>query len=57
MENRRLKEILRSGRAERKLREIIEAQGGNPKIKPEDIKIGDKKAEITTDKEGQSFMD
>lgn len=45
--------ILKSGKAERKFREIIEAQGGNPKIKPEDIKIGDKKAEITTEKEGR----
>jgi AMP phosphorylase len=46
-------EILRLGRAERKLREIIEAQGGNPNIKPDDIKIGDKKAEITADKDGK----
>jgi len=45
--------LLKSGKAERKLREIIEAQSGNPKIKPEDIKVGDKKAEITTDKEGR----
>ena len=29
------------GRAERKMREIIEAQGGAPEIKPEDIVIGD----------------
>ncbi len=29
-----------SGKAERKLRQIIEEQGGNPKIKPEDIPIG-----------------
>jgi len=46
-------EILRLGRAEVKLREIIAAQGGNPKIKPDDIKIGDKKAEITADKDGR----
>jgi AMP phosphorylase len=46
-------EILRSGSAEVKLREIIAAQGGNPKIKPDDIKIGDKKAEITADKDGR----
>jgi AMP phosphorylase len=29
--------ILRSGKAEKKLREMIKAQGGNPKITPEDI--------------------
>ena len=46
-------DLLNSGKAERKLREIIEAQGGNPEIKPEDIKVGDKKAEITTDKDGR----
>jgi AMP phosphorylase len=46
-------EILQSGKAERKLREIVEAQGGDPKIKPDDIKIGYKKAEITADNEGR----
>lgn len=30
-------EVLRSGKAESKLREIIAAQGGNPKVNPEDI--------------------
>jgi AMP phosphorylase len=45
--------ILYSGEAEKKLREIIEAQGGDPKIKPEDIKSGDKKVEVTSDKEGK----
>ncbi|MEM3704175.1 MAG: thymidine phosphorylase, partial [Candidatus Bathyarchaeia archaeon] len=44
--------ILQSGKAEQKLREIIEAQGGNPKIQPEDVKIGDKRAEIVADREG-----
>lgn len=32
--------ILESGKAEKKLREIIGAQGGNPKIIPEDIPLG-----------------
>lgn len=45
--------LLKSGKAERKFRQIIEAQGGNPRIKPEDIKLGYKKAEITTDKDGR----
>jgi AMP phosphorylase len=46
-------ELLRSGKAERKLREIIEAQGGNPKIEPGDVRVGDKKSEIAADKEGR----
>jgi len=33
-------EILRTGKAEAKLREIIEAQGGDPNVRPEDIEIG-----------------
>lgn len=45
--------LLKSGKAGRKLREIIEAQGGEPTIKPEDITVGDKKADITTEKEGR----
>jgi len=48
-------EIIESGKAERKLREIIAAQGGNPKIVPEDIGIGDKRAEITADEDGRVF--
>jgi len=36
-------DILKSGKAYQKMREIIEAQGGNPDIKPDDIPIGDKK--------------
>jgi AMP phosphorylase len=45
--------LLESGKAERKLRKIIEAQGGNPKVKPQDIEIGDKTAELTTDRGGR----
>ena len=45
-------DMMKSGKAERKLREIIEAQGGDPKVKPEDIKIGDKKAETVADQDG-----
>ncbi len=32
--------IIKNGKAESKLREIVAAQGGNPKIKPDDIEIG-----------------
>jgi AMP phosphorylase len=48
----RAEQILKSGKAERKLREIIQAQGGDPKVKPEDIEVGRKKAEVTADKDG-----
>ncbi|AIF69345.1 thymidine phosphorylase [Palaeococcus pacificus DY20341] len=36
------REILESGKAYEKMKEIIEAQAGDPNIKPEDIPIGDK---------------
>ncbi len=39
-------DILRSGKAYQKMREIIKAQGGNPEVKPEDIHIGDKKETV-----------
>jgi len=45
--------ILKSGKAERKLRDIIEAQGGDPTIKPEDLAVGDKKAEMTAAQDGE----
>jgi AMP phosphorylase len=38
---RAAEEILTSGKAHKKLMEIIEAQGGNPQIKSEEIAIGD----------------
>ncbi|MFP3985565.1 MAG: AMP phosphorylase [Candidatus Bathyarchaeia archaeon] len=34
------KEIVTSGKALEKMREIIEIQGGNPKIQPQDIRVG-----------------
>ncbi|MEM3621077.1 MAG: AMP phosphorylase [Candidatus Methanomethyliaceae archaeon] len=37
------KEILRSGKAYQKFREIIENQGGNPNIKPDEIPLGEKR--------------
>ncbi|MEM2878188.1 MAG: AMP phosphorylase [Candidatus Hadarchaeales archaeon] len=39
-------EILKSGKAYQKMREIIEAQGGKPDIKPDEIPVGDKVASI-----------
>ena len=48
-------EALSSGKAENKMREIIEAQGGDPRIKPEDIEIGTHTLEIPSDKSGEVF--
>lgn len=45
--------ILASGKAEKKLREIISAQGGNAKVKPEGISVGDKVAEIEAEQSGK----
>lgn len=46
-------EILRKGKAEEKLREIIACQGGNEKILPENIEIGDYGLEINAECSGQ----
>jgi AMP phosphorylase len=46
------KEILRSGKAYEKMRSIIKAQGGNPDIKPEDIKLGPYTKELYATKPG-----
>ncbi|MEM4296192.1 MAG: AMP phosphorylase [Candidatus Anstonellales archaeon] len=45
--------ILNSGKALKKMKEIIEAQGGNPNIKSEDIKIGDVSIDIIAEKDGR----
>jgi len=44
--------ILRSGKAKEKMMEIIEAQGGDPDVKPEDIEISKKKVTITSEHKG-----
>ncbi|MFH0890219.1 MAG: AMP phosphorylase [Candidatus Aenigmatarchaeota archaeon] len=44
--------LLKSGSAERKLRQIIEQQGGNPQIKAEDIDVGEHVAEIRSKSDG-----
>lgn len=46
------KKIINTGKAENKLREIIAAQGGDSKIKPEDIEVGPKIAEIRAKENG-----
>lgn len=46
------KEILRSGKALKKMREIIEAQGGNPNVKLEDIPVGEHVASLEAKADG-----
>lgn len=46
------KNILKSGKALEKIKEIIEIQGGNPNIKPEDIEVGPEEAEFFSAKSG-----
>jgi AMP phosphorylase len=51
-EGKELARKLLTTKAEKKLREIIEAQGGNPRIKSEDIKIGEKSFDYFAEKSG-----
>jgi len=46
------KEILKSGKAYEKMKRIIEIQGGDPDIKPEDIELGPYIKEFHATKEG-----
>ena len=46
------RDILKSGKAEAKFREIIEAQGGNPKITPDDIPLGTHVKDIIAEASG-----
>ena len=50
---RRAENILKSKKAENKLRQIIESQGGNSEIKPEDIRVGDKIGEVRAQQAGR----
>jgi AMP phosphorylase len=45
-------EALRSGKAEQKMREIIAAQGGDPKISPEEIVIADHQFTFPSNRSG-----
>ncbi len=47
------KEIFLSGKAYDKFLEIVELQGGDPKIKPEDIPIGSKTYDVYADTDGK----
>ncbi len=46
------KEILKTGKAYAKMKEIIELQGGDPEIMPEDIKLGPHKKDFYSFKSG-----
>ncbi len=48
-----VRDALDSGRAEKKFKEIIEAQGGDPDIKPEDIEVGKEVAEVFAERDGK----
>jgi len=50
---RRAQDILRSGRAEKQMRRIIEAQGGDPEVVPDDIDIGDEHADLFAESSGR----
>jgi len=50
---KKAEQLLKSRKAERKLREIIEAQGGKREIRLEDIAVGDKRASVAADSEGR----
>ncbi len=45
--------ILKSGKAEKKFRQIIAEQGGNPKVNADDIAIGEKSADVVAEREGK----
>lgn len=45
-------DILKSGKALKKMREIIGQQGGEQNVKPEDIEVGEHRADIRSEKAG-----
>ena len=47
--------ILKSKKAELKMRQIIEAQGGNPRIKPEEIPVGSEIVEVKAEQSGRTL--
>ncbi len=50
--------LIIKGKAYQKFKEIIEAQGGNPNVKPEDLPIGRYSNDVLADKEGYvTFLD
>ena len=52
MGNQMANEILSSGKAYQKMREIIEAQGGDPDVEPDDLPVGDEKEVVLSPRDG-----
>ncbi len=50
---RKAESIIQSGKAEQKLRQIIDVQGGNPKVRPEEIRVGGKTEILCADQSGR----
>lgn len=46
-------DLLRSGKAYAKMKEIIEAQGGDPNVTPESLPIGTKRYQVLAEREGR----
>ena len=46
-------EMIDSGKAMKKMREIIEAQGGDPKVKPEDLPVGPESVMVRSQQAGK----
>ena len=49
----RAMELLTSGKAEAKMREIIGAQGGDPEVRPEDLVVGDERLDVRASRGGR----
>ncbi len=49
-------DLLQSGKAYEKMKEIIEAQGGNPKVKPDDLPIGQYRHQIFAEADGRIHL-
>jgi AMP phosphorylase len=50
---RKAEAILESGKADKKLREIIQSQGGNPTVKPDEISVGTEIGEVKAQQPGR----
>ncbi len=46
-------DMLNSGKAIKKMREIIASQGGNPAVKPEDLPVGPESAAVSSEQAGK----
>ena len=49
--------ILNSGKAEKKMREIISQQGGDPNVKPEDVGVGEYTFDVKSKNSGTLWID